>query len=221
MGAQNSDNRNLTLNLVDTRFFFYVHSWRKRESMGTYTGELKCNKVSVRITDTVKDYIESFEGDTFSNKFESMIGVHMQDIENKRKEVFELNEQIESLAYEKEALIKDITQLKQAKDAIDSIMVNIQSLDHDYVGEMIERKRSTIEQEIKKNGFKPNRKLIAGIEQLNKMSKKSCSVKEIADAFKNQSFKNNQDKQELINQIGREFKDQEMERIVESSHSIS
>lgn len=189
--------------------------------MGTYTGELKCNKVSVRITDTVKAYIESFKGDTFSNKFESMIGVHMQDIENKRKEVFELNEQIERLTYEKEALIKDITQLKQVKDTINNIMTNIQTLNHDYVGEIIERKRSTIEHEIKKEGFKANRKLIAGIEQLNKMSKKSCSVKEIADAFKNQSFKDDPDKQDLINQIGREFKDQEMERIVESSHSIS
>lgn len=76
--------------------------------------------------------------------------------------------------------------------------------------ELVSGKRNQIAADIKKNGFKPNPQMIKKVERLNHLTKRNNTMRDIANSFKNHGFKENTEAQELVNDLAKEFKAQEM-----------
>lgn len=78
-----------------------------------YTGELKLQKLSVRVTDEVYAYILSFPGKHLSDKFHALIRLSMQNgsPECMNHHVGEIEESIEQIKHNLESISKNLKRL--------------------------------------------------------------------------------------------------------------
>lgn len=76
-------------------------------------------------------------------------------------------------------------------------------------------KGNMIRQEIKSHGFQPTLRLVQNISQLNRMTEKSNSLKDISKMYKEKSLQeSNPEAQKLVDKIGNELKGQELAKVV-------
>ncbi len=78
-----------------------------------YTGDLKLQKVSVRVTDEVYEYILSFPGKHLSDKFHALIKLSMQNgsPECMNQHVDEIEESIEQIQQRLNIISKNLERL--------------------------------------------------------------------------------------------------------------
>lgn len=83
--------------------------------MGSYTGDLKCNLKSVRMTDKVYNYIMTADGEGFNQKFEKLVVYFMETEEEKRVELEILDKQIQKRRQE-------LARLERGKQLMDNVL---------------------------------------------------------------------------------------------------
>ena len=96
--------------------------------MGSYSGELKCNMKSVRMTDTVYRYIQDFQGEGFNQKFENMVLYFKESEERKQQEILLLDKQIQEQKEFLNALEGRIDNYRNFFRNMDESMQNFQKL---------------------------------------------------------------------------------------------
>lgn len=89
--------------------------------MGNYTGDLKCNLKSVRMTDKVYNYVMAAEGEGFNQKFERLVIRCMEMEEQKRTELKILDSQIQERRQE-------LARLERGKQLMDNVLNMLQEL---------------------------------------------------------------------------------------------
>lgn len=101
----------------------------------TYQGDLKCIQKSVRMTEKVCEYVEKQKGRGFSQKFENLI---LQQVEFLEDDIRKLQEEKNALEKEilqlKEVREKEIPQLKEVRDRVEKIMRNFDEIE-EVIGE--------------------------------------------------------------------------------------
>lgn len=188
--------------------------------MGKYTGELKSNQISLRMTDTAYNYLISYPGENLNQKFASMMNAFSKE-PGKIQKAKELQLEVDNLKAEKAELLADITRLQSARETlkeasklVDFLVDSLQTeLSHDFVGEILEKRYNQIEKNIRIGGFKPNRSLILKIDKLNQITKHKHTIKDISKAMKENAYMDNQDAASLVEEIAEELKNQELERV--------
>jgi hypothetical protein len=98
------------------------------EEMGSYSGELKCNLKSVRMTDTVYHYIQDFQGEGFNQKFENLVLYFKESEERKQQELLCLDKQIEEQQKTLRDLEEKVDNYRNFFRNIDESMQNFQKL---------------------------------------------------------------------------------------------
>lgn len=81
--------------------------------------EMKLNQKSIRISDTVYNYIMSFEGDNFNDKLNNIFIFFMRTEEEKRGTITRLNEHIAIAKNEYDELCNCIGSLRETLKAAD------------------------------------------------------------------------------------------------------
>lgn len=74
-----------------------------------------------------------------------------------------------------------------------------------------ELKRKQIAKKINQQGYQANKGMVHKIQQLNIMTGRENSVKDIADAYKNHVYKDNPEAKNLVEDLVKEFRMQQME----------
>lgn len=100
-----------------------------RETMGSYTGDLKCNLKSVRMTDKVYNYVMAAEGEGFNQKFEKLVVCFMETEEEKRAELEIIDKQIQKRRQE-------LARLERGKQLMDNVLNSLQELQNTFTGEL-------------------------------------------------------------------------------------
>ena len=171
--------------------------------MGSYTGDLKCNLKSVRMTDKVYEYIQSFEGDGFNQKFENLVLYFMEQEEQKRERIAELDREL----IEKH---REIQKLEQGRELMDSALESLQELQQMFAGELLRSNYKKISSMIQRADYMDKPELVKNIYLLNQETGKEHGLREIYQIFKEQSYEERPKLQQLVNDIVTEFQYQEM-----------
>lgn len=103
--------------------------------MNHYTGEIKSKHISIRVTDTLYNYIDKFDGKYFNQKLDNLIKFSMEIEETKKKELSAVRKEIKKLTVEREKLLSDIKQLQNAGIVISNILNNLEQLDHQFAAQ--------------------------------------------------------------------------------------
>lgn len=180
--------------------------------MGEYTGELKLVKTSVRITETMKEQIEAFEGIDFSSKLRNLMEYSFNKMPTLQQNIHCLQDELYELQEERLQLLHDINRLQLCRDKIQAVINTMDMLQHDFVGEMIDRQHKNIAVMVEKQGFKTTPEVLEQIRRLNQITGKQHNLGDISRAFKEKSYAADQEADKLIKQIYEEFQSQEMER---------
>lgn len=131
-----------------------------------YTGDLKSNKLSVRVTDETLEFINSFPGDKLSEKFEAMI----QTVKK---------EQPDQLA----SFAENLAELQECMDRLKGSM----GFSH-APGEQFEGEQFLIKKMLRENGFKANKDLVARMQLLNAITERMNTLRDIKKAYKEYAY---------------------------------
>lgn len=83
--------------------------------------------------------------------------------------------------------------------------------------EIQNEKQEVIAKDLKQSGFSSEKKIIKKIEDLNHITERQNTIKDIKESFMTQSYRNsNPEAQETINDIGKELRAQEISRVNEA-----
>lgn len=139
------------------------------------------------------------------------------------KEALEYQEKTGGMGYKYED-IKNILESREKTWATDK-PVSKEQVEHTEFQEQAQTRQEKsesgiknegrfIKQDIKSHGFKPKPGLVKSISQLNKMTDKSNSVKDISKMYKEKSLQeSNPEAQKLVDKIGNELKAQELAKV--------
>lgn len=145
---------------------------------------LKNVKVSIRLTEEDYQFINNFPGKSFSDKMSNLIAEQRQD----------------------ETVLQ---RMEKKLDGLQELVLAI--MPGHAPGEVIEDKYKLIATEIKKNGFMPTKGLVVRMHQLNELTKQDNTLQDIVDMSR--TPRDSDEENELIKDIIKEFKLQEMERV--------
>lgn len=128
-----------------------------------YIGDLKSNKLSVRVTDETLEFINSFPGDRLSEKFEAIIRT-----------------------------VKD-NQIDQISGSEDKLQGGTDKLGNNVgyahaPGEQFENEQFLIKKMLQQNGFIANRDLIARMQLLNSITERVNTLQDIKKAYQNHEY---------------------------------
>lgn len=175
-----------------------------RETMGSYTGDLKCNLKSVRMTDKVYNYIMTADGEGFNQKFEKLVVYFMETEEEKRVELEILDKQIQKRRQE-------LARLERGKQLMDNVLNSLQELQNTFTGELFHKSYTNIALMIRENEFIAKEELVKKIYRLNELTGKENTMKDLYKAYKEQLYNEYPEKQGLVNDIVSAFQSQEQE----------
>lgn len=181
--------------------------------MSKYADEIKCNNKSFRFTNKVFNYINNFDGNGLNQKLENLVLFCMEKEVEKKKEIDELQKEVEKLVATRSIILDDIRNLENSKKFVASIMDNLEQLDTNIKGDVAIIGFRSIEQEITKEGFIPNKKLVLNMDKLNRITKTHHSVRDISMIFNNKSYEQYPDAQALVDMVGEQFKNQELQKV--------
>lgn len=187
--------------------------------MSKYAEELKCNNRSFRLTNKVFNYINNFDGNGLNQKLENLVIFCMEKEDKKRSEIDELQKEVEKLNADRSNILEDIRSLEKSKKFVASIMDNLEQLNTNFKGNVAISGLRSIELEITKEGFLPNKELVLHMDKLNRITKTHHSVRDIAMIFNNKSYEQYPDAQELVDMVGKQFKYQELQKVETLEHS--
>lgn len=158
--------------------------------------ENKSVRASIRLTPTTYEFVNSYKGKSFNDKFENLV----RDIMNESK----------SLNY-RDSLYSDIQNLEKIKASLQNLEDSIADFTNtkNHV-ELIEKNNPKISNMITAAGYRTSQSLIHNISQLNRLTKRENSIKDICGAYKNNTYETaNPECQCLVDSIGQEFKVQQ------------
>lgn len=171
--------------------------------MGSYTGDLKCNLKSVRMTDKVYEYVQTFQGEGFNQKFENMVLYFMEHEKQKRETIMELDKQIAEKS-------RDLRKLEKGKELMDDVLESLQQFKSTFSIEIPHDAYTSISDMIRHAGYTADQEVIVKIFRLDQTCGRKHSMESIYQIFKEQSYRAFPEEQELINDIVTEFQHQEM-----------
>lgn len=128
-----------------------------------YVGDLKSNKLSVRITDETLEFINSFPGDRLSEKFEAMI----KTVKEKQDDQIPVSED-------------------KLQGCVDKLGSNT-GYAH-APGEQFENEQFLIKKMLQQNGFHPNKDLIARMQLLNSITERVNTLHDIKKAYQDHRY---------------------------------
>lgn len=185
--------------------------------MSNYSGELKSERKTVRLTETMVDRIESFPGLDFSGKFRSMYEYCFEKLPALNEEIHNLVKEADNLQQERLELLREIDLLREAKGKVSEVMQTLDTLQKDFVGEMIDREHKNIAAMIEKAGFVATPQVQEQIRRLNERTGKKHELSDICKAYKENTYGRgyrmaDEEANQLVKEIYSEFQGQEMDR---------
>lgn len=90
-------------------------------------GELKVNQKTIRISDSVYDYIMKFDGDNFNDKLNNVVMYFMRAEDDKNKQISDLDEQISFKKKEFDTLFSmffNLQKLERTEQYFEQILLN-------------------------------------------------------------------------------------------------
>lgn len=183
--------------------------------MGQYTGELKMIKASVRITETMNNRVDSFEGADFSSKFRNLVEYCFDKVPALNNEIHSLLKEVDNLQKQRQELLQDIAKLQEAREKVSEVLHTLDKLSdmqHDFAGEMIERQYKNIAAMVEREGFRPTPAVLEQFRQLNAAAGKQHNLADICKAYREKSYAADKETEKLVKSIYEEFQSQELER---------
>ncbi|MBO5093192.1 MAG: hypothetical protein J6C33_02410 [Lachnospiraceae bacterium] len=171
--------------------------------MGSYTGDLKCNLKSVRMTDKVYEYVQAFEGEGFNQKFENMVLYFMEYENQKKRTIQELDKQIA-------ARWDELKQLEQGKVLMDDALRSLQSFREMFSSVIPHSEYERIADMIRHEGYAANQEVVEKIFRLDQVFKIRHEIGDIYRIFQEQEYEYFPEEQKMVNDIVTEFQYQEM-----------
>lgn len=169
--------------------------------------ELKSMRISGRISEEQYIFVDAFKGKSFNDKLSNLLQFYLE-YPSKHAQ---MEREIEHLTETKLQLLKEIDALKMDKQKISDAFQMFDRMMEDTKRDLsVDR----IQRMIRHSGYRPTQQLITDIRQLDQLTGKENTLKDIKEGHKAQSYSSDQPEvQKLVDKVYGALHQQALEQI--------